>query len=268
MERLILRRFTWGLILLANMLAGIAVAAPLRQLAPGTAKKESKTGVEMVFVPRGAFTMGSDRWPEASPAHKVSVKAYWIGKNLVTVSQFRAYCEASNYGYDWKNRQPMWGYQDNFPMVNVTWYEAEAFCKWAGGDLPTEAQWEKAARDSDAREFPWGSDFNPSLLCSSVDKKLAGPMAVGSFPDGKSSYGCLDMSGNAAQWCLDWYASTGYRGIDGKDPIGAATGTEKVLKGGNWFFTSVDFFRSAYRGDMPPTVKFKGIGFRLCRATM
>ena len=223
-----------------------------------------KSGVEMVRIPAGAFQMGSNDRADCQPQRPVTLREYWIGKNLITVKQFRAFCADAHFAYDWPAKTPSWGLKDDFPMVNVSWYDADAYCKWAGGTLPTEAQWEKAARGTDGRMYPWGNEFDPAKLCSSAKEKLLSPVAVGSFGAGASPYGCLDLSGNAAQWCLDWYAKTGYVGLPDTDPAGALSGDEKVLRGGNWFFKKPEMLSCAYRGDQPAGFFYKGIGFRLC----
>lgn len=219
-------------------------------------------GGDRVHIPAGNFLMGSDRSPDCAPARQVYVSEFWMGKNLVTVAEFRKFCD-SGFKYDWEVRKPAWGYQDNLPMVNVSWFDASAYAKWAGGRLPTEAEWEKAARGEDGRNYPWGNKFDPTRLCSSVGSALTSPVAVGSFNTGASPYGCLDMSGNAAQWCQDWYSDKGYAGLPDKNPRGASTGTERVLRCGNWFFRKPVMFSTWFRGNQPPEFFYKGIGIRV-----
>ena len=210
-----------------------------------------RSGCEMVEVRAGWFRMGDDSRKDCSPLRNVRLNRFWIGKNLVTVAQFRKFAAEAGYKYEWEANKPAWGYIDAYPMVNVTWFDADAFCKWAGGRLPSEAQWEKAARGDSNSVFPWGNTFIPANACSSVDQVRTSPEPVGSRPQGASPYGCLDMSGNAAQWCSDWYSATGYVGLPAKNPEGLKNGDEKALRGGNWFFRKPEMLGCAYRGDQP-----------------
>ncbi len=214
----------------------------VQEPASGTIKKSLHGDVDVVYIPAGEFTMGSTGDVNQLPVRKVYLDAFWIGKNIVTVAQFRAFCKAKPYPYDWKKFKPQWGWIDNHPMVLVNWNDARAFCKWAGGDLPTEAQWEKAARGTDGREFPWGPRFDPRKLCTNTQSTAP----VGSFPAGASPYGCLDMAGNVYQWCLDFYGSS-YAGLPDRNPTGPNVGQGHILRGGDWGDDNRISFRSAYR---------------------
>src|SRR5580658_5182214 len=120
------------------MLTALLAAATLnrygfQQPAQVVTKKSVRGDVELIFIPAGEFTMGSDEYPNEMPQHRVYLDGYWIGKNIVTVGQFRAFCVATNYPFDWKKLKPQWGWVDTHPMVLVTWDDSRAFCKWAGG---------------------------------------------------------------------------------------------------------------------------------------
>ena len=245
------------------LLNAICILGP-QEFALGTRKANLKTDKEMIYVPAGEFTLGDEEFKDARPSHKVFLDGYWIGKNLVTVGDFRKFCKEADYKYDWTLKKPRWGLQEDFPMLYVNWDEASAYAKWAGGDLPTEAQWEKAAKGPTDRKFPWGNTFDPDLLCSSAKEKRKCPMDVGRFPKGASPYGCLDMAGNAAQWCKDWYVETGYDAANNRNPTGPKTGTERVAKGGNWFFKPEEMFRCSFKGNLDPSLRLFGIGFRIC----
>ena len=209
-----------------------------------------KDGADMVYVPAGDFLMGSNDEIGVklgqSPQHKVYLDAYWIYKNDVTVAQYRKFCEATG----WKMpKAPDWGWQDDGPAVNVSWDDARAYCGWAATNLPTEAQWEKAARGTDGRTFPWGNDWDPGKLWWSIGVPGAAgrACAVGSYPGGASPYGCLDMAGNVWQWCADWYGEDYYAHSPARNPAGPATGVGRVLRGGSWYNHHVFNFRCASR---------------------
>ena len=233
-------------------------------LGGGARRRMLKGGVLMTYVQEGVFTMGSDAGPkDERPQRKVYVDAFWIGINDVTVGQFRAYC--SEQGIDFSTfPAPKWGWENNHPMVNVTWDQARAFCKWAGGDLPTEAQWEKAARGTDGRLYPWGNEWNPLYLwCSKTTPGDAGTTApIGKYAFASSPYGCLDMEGNVFQWCLDWEGP--YDPADLKNPKGPSSGVGHVLRGGAWTFFRPEFFHSSTRTLYnPPILSNHGFGFRV-----
>jgi len=214
----------------------------VQEPAAGTIKKSVRGDIDLVYVPSGEFTMGSDEKLNEKPKRQVYLDGYWIGKNIVSVAQFRAFCRAKPYNYDWTKFKPQWGWIDTHPMVLVNWDDARAFCKWAGGDLPTEAQWEKAARGTDGRQFPWGNKFDPAKLRTNTQSTAP----VGSFPLGASPYGCLDMAGNVYQWCLDFY-SPSYDGLPDRNPTGPPIGRGHILRGGDWGDDNRISFRSAYR---------------------
>ena len=253
----------------ASPVAGQTRLAPLNPQppGPGATRLNPKDGAEMVYVPAGAFTMGTDlstiagadqQYFTNAPAHTVNLSGYWIYKNDVTVAEYKAFCQATVRAIP---PAPWWGWQDDNPVVNVTWDDAAAYAAWAGVSLPTEAQWEKAARGTDGRTYPWGNDWDPSLCVHSANElgDLGATKPVGSCPSGASPYGCLDMAGNGWQWCSDWYGETYYKSLP-------ASGALRVLRGGSWIGDNPGGFRAADRyWDLP---KLSGCyyGFRCCRA--
>jgi formylglycine-generating enzyme required for sulfatase activity len=235
-----------------------------QQLRVGSTKANSRDGAEMVWVPAGEFLMGSNGGSEdEKPQRRVYLDGYWIYRNLVTVAQYRRFCQATE-------RQmpdaPEWGWQENHPVVKVSWDDASAYCKWAGTSLPTEAQWEKAARGGDGRDFPWGNKFLTSNLWSS--KKELGDVErsapVGSFPAGASPYGALDMAGNVWQWCVDWYNPDYYNKGVNRNPMGPAPDADqvRVIRGGSWADFESSYFRTSKRFFFAPADRDNALGFR------
>jgi formylglycine-generating enzyme required for sulfatase activity len=231
------------------------------RLAIGSTKLNPQDGAAMVWVPAGEFTMGDIDGEDEVPQRRVYVDGYWVYKNLVTVAQYRRFCTATGRQMP---EVPSWGWQDTHPVVNVSWEDAKAYCEWAGTSLPTEAQWEKAARGVDGRMYPWGNEFSTSHLWSSKkeggDAKSTAP--VGSFPSGASPYGALDMAGNVWQWCADWYDEKYYANAPKRNPTGPNTGQSRVLRGGSWDFVSPVYFRTVDRDFVPPGFYSHFVGFR------
>ena len=243
-------------------------------------KTNANDNAAMLWVPGATFTMGDDR-----SAHQVTLSGYWIYQYDVTVAQYRAFCAATTHplpefpsGYSWKGKA---GWSDpalqQHPIVNVSWNDAKDYAGWAGVKLPTEAQWEYAARGQEGRNYPWGGTATiddmingwDATKCahsensSKVDKST---WPVGSFPAGISWCGALDMAGNVAQWCSDWYGRYGNAIVT--DPTGPAEGQSRVLRGGSWYYYYGGHYsdggRSAYRGYNGPDGYGGIIGFRCC----
>lgn len=218
-------------------------------------------GSLMITIPAGQFTMGSKYGDlEEQPVHKVYLDSYEIGKYEVTVKQYRAFCEATGRQMP---KAPTWGWKDNHPIVNVTWADADAYCKWAGGRLPTEAEWEKAARGTDARVYPWGNKWDRNKCANGV-LGLTSTVPIGNYPKGASPYGCMDMAGNAWEWCADWYGEDYYRMSPSRNPKGPAGGEYPVLRGGCWY-SHMQGTRTTYRGSFFPSGSWYSGGFRLAR---
>ena len=269
---------------------GTAVASPDRT--PGT-KREDTHGVAQVWVPGGTFRMGADKgsatppawavneFPSEQPAHEVAItRGYWLDTTEVTVAAFEAFKAAGGYddhsiwsekGWAWRTRQGTTALPDpcltqklQEPQVCVTWYEAEAYATWRGGRLPTEAEWEFAARGPASSIYPWGNAFD---MRKANLEGSEGPVAVGSYPEGASWIGALDLAGNAMEWVADWYSTTYYAESPREDPSGPADGSIKAEKGGWWGppqGTAEYLARSSYKHfEDPPFYEDHHIGFRI-----
>jgi formylglycine-generating enzyme required for sulfatase activity len=228
----------------------------------------NKPIIEFVDIPGGTFLMGS---PAIEPGrqddeiqHEVTLSAFKMSKYPVTYEQYDIFCEATG-------RKKPWGFdRGNMPVSQVTWYDAKAFAEWMGCRLPTEAEWEYAARANTTTPFYTGdcitseqANFNgkePYTNCEKSENK-GKPLPVGSFPP--NAFGLYDMHGNIWQWCSDWYGE--YNIIDKLNPKGPKTGTHKVDRGGGWYDPAWRC-RSAYRaGGDPPENRGSGISFRIVK---
>ena len=221
----------------------------------------------MVLVAAGEFTMGSTMADDEKPVHRVDLDAFYMDKYHVTVGQYAKYLEATD-----KEAPPEWDIMNQSrhqkrPVVNVNWFDAATYCKWAGKRLPTEAEWEKAARGTDGRLYPWGNEAPTRLHANFGKKQWANHMAlvpVGMFEMGKSPYGIYDMAGNAWEWVNDWYDHDYYKKSPTKNPQGPKTGKSKVVRGGNWLYIQ-EFLRSSFRFNAEPSGRQFGYGFRCAK---
>ncbi len=227
-----------------------------------------KDGMEMVFVAEGPFIMGSDNdYEDESPAHNVYLDDFWIDKTEVTNSMYYTCMQAGScptptvdgfYAPKDHFKDPL---KADLPVVFVTWYNAQTYCEWAGRRLPTEAEWEKAARGVDSRIYPWG-DQEPAPELPNFDKNNFNLMPVGSFPSGASPYGAMDMAGNAWEWVADWYDESYYAISPITNPTGPTKGSARVMRGGGYFQPAYEV-RIAYRNPIDPTAKLSvDVSFR------
>jgi eukaryotic-like serine/threonine-protein kinase len=230
----------------------------------GTEKKNPKDGATMVYVPAGEFQMGADDgYDNEKPARKVRLsKGFWIYRTEVTNGMYGKFLAANR-----THLKPKYWTDSRFntpdqPVVGVSWNDAAAYCKWAGGRLPTEAEWECAARGTDGRKYPWGpQDPDPTRAVFGLGEVTGKPGPVGKLDAGASPCGARDMSGNVWEWCADWYDGTFYRTSMPADPTGPANGVERVTRGGSWF-TVPFYLRASYRMRYTPDSRASDLGFR------
>jgi len=222
----------------------------------------------MAGVPAGEFMMGSPTGDaDEQPVHKVYVDAFSMDKYEVTVGQYAVFLQAKGIDppSDWKTmNQPA---NQKRPVANVDWADAAEYCKWAGKRLPTEAEWEKAARGTDERLYPWGNDA-PTPRHANYGKSGAnnyGALApVGTLEAGKSPYGIYDMAGNVWEWVSDWYDNDYYKNSLSQNPTGPSSGESKVLRGGSWG-SDPQRLRSARRYFHRSAHRHKDYGFRCAK---
>ena len=221
----------------------------------------------MIEIPAGLFTMGSNEAdPEDSPAHEVDLPAFEIDKFEVTNTDYAAFAEVTGYltyaeqkGFSsWRDA---WGIgEDNHPVVMVTWDDAQAYCEWVGKRLPTEAEWEKAARGTDGRAFPWGNEWDPNQA-NVKERGLRGTTAVGSFGTGASPYGVDDMVGNVWEWTANWYQPYPGNAVD--DPYYGEK--YRVTRGGGWFDVEPQATTFNRNAADPAKTANDDLGFRCAR---
>ena len=220
----------------------------------------------------GPFTMGTyptgmRKTDPEEPQRSVTLDAYAIGIYHVTNMQYAQFVKETGY------QQPMYWGDDRFnsqdcPIVGVSWYDANNFMEWlnnlidANYRLPTEAEWEKAARGTDGREYPWGNvwDADRTNTAESGLKKL---VSVGSYPEGISPFGCCDMAGNAYDWCSDWFHIETYKHAPADNPMGAVDGRRKVIRGGSWQPRGEYAARCANRAAKEPANSSHNVSFRI-----
>jgi formylglycine-generating enzyme required for sulfatase activity len=225
-------------------------------------------GVPMRLVPAGEFPMGSNNGEsDERPVHTVHLDSYYIDKYEVTNAFYKACADAgvcqppqnpSSFTLHNFYGKPEY---DNHPVMFMSWNMAKTYCEWRGAKLPTEAQWEKAARSTDERTYPWGEEIDQTFAKYEQD---GGPSAVGSYEIGKSPYGTYDMAGNVAEWVEDWYSQTFYANSPVSNPSGPGSGVYRVHRGGTWYDVK-EKVRTSERSFYMPDDVLDGFGFRCAR---
>jgi formylglycine-generating enzyme required for sulfatase activity len=243
--------------------------------------------VRMVRIPAGPFLRGSppgQGLPEEEPQRQLFVSELEIDELPVTWGAFQGFIDAGGYsnatwwspeGWAFAQEQRLaaprfygekeWAHVTgpSQPVCGVSWWEAQAFCRFAQKRLPTEAEWEKAARGADGRTYPWGDAWEPGR-CSFRGGPLRAAPPVGQFPLGASPFGVQEMVGGVWEWCSDWFGPDYYRAAPEKDPPGPTTGTLKVARGGAWSAPPL-LNRTANRNAWKPAARFSNLGFRCAR---
>ena len=281
-----------GLLSLSGLASALDVADVNREWTPEgkqLAAERAKLPAhdEMVRVPAGAFIMGSDKKVDHNayraefPQRSVYLDAFDIDKFEVTTVQFLKFVLATNrsplidWQYDGGNFQET---MVNHPVMHVSWYDADAYCTWAGKRLPSSAEWEKAARGEDGRIYPWGNEPAGLSRANFGRTGLSGPVrdrperlllyppiiSVDKYENAVSPYGVYQMAGNVAEWTADWYDSDYYKKAPNRNPKGPEKGTQKAFRGGGWV-DSTPSVRPAQRNGTEPNTKMNWLGFRCAR---
>ena len=258
---------------------------------------------DFVYVPPGPFRMG-DNFNEGDvrerPVHTVDLSAFYIGKYEITNGQYRKFLDDPDYNNSkyWpdgrpvpKDQSPYWKDprnhggatpgSDDYPVLGVNWDSAVAYCRWLSAKtgktyrLPTEAEWEKAARGTDQRRFPWGNEIDHSYANFVGAQQFDTGSVVGMYDGAKhgalqthsnaSPYGAFDMAGNVMEWCQDWYSRDYYTVSPRKDPKGPAAGAYRVLRGGMFFEETFDLRSAARTAAWPSFQAHRMVGFRVAR---
>ncbi|MBI3636138.1 MAG: formylglycine-generating enzyme family protein, partial [Candidatus Rokubacteria bacterium] len=231
-----------------------------------------------------------DEWGRREmPRHRVVLDAYYIDKYEVTNGLFDRFVRATGHRTTAEREGDGWVYQkkddkwqwlklnnvtwrnpngagaspSNHAVVQMSWHDADAYCRWAGKRLPTEAEWEKAARGTDGRRYPWGPDWDGSK--ANGDMKVGTTSAVGSYPGGVSPYGVHDMAGNANEWTSDWFDATYYDRSPERNPQGPSSGTKRVLRGGSWIGSTTVLRTTTRNYDYALDVRGANFGFRCAK---
>jgi len=285
----------------AAALAGGCGAAPREAPLPAAPAGVVRDDAPMVLVPAGPFLRGAPpgerraalgdggpagaspeaQEPDDLPARTLHLDAFFIDKFEVTNRAYaRFIAETGRPAPHWDPAGPRWGGEwgrfswagrrpppgaSDLPATLVTWFDAEAYCAWAGKRLPTEAEWEKAARGTDGRRFPWGEEGMPSPAHGNFGRRHPGPLPGGSFPGGASPYGAMDMAGNVAEWVADYYDPRHYAQAPSRNPRGPERGALRAVRGGFWGH-SEEMARTYRRWFGVPTHSHGGVGFRCARS--
>ena len=250
-------------------------------ITPFPTKVVDDHGIPLVLVPAGPFEMGrNDRAKSERPSHAVTLNAFYIDQFEVTFDGFAAFLNAMGNQFEgnanWVEAndpdlrihlvEGIWQVDQGFekyPMNEVTWYGARAYCEWRGARLPTEAEWEKAARGTDGRTYPWGEDI--SCEKANYASCFYDAVPVDSFPGSVSPYGAYNMAGNSMEWVADLYSPDYYANSPAENPAGPESGDFRLIRGGSWI-NAAGNTRTTHRFPKLPVLTFKSTGFRCARS--
>ena len=228
----------------------------------------------MTLIPEGYFWMGTDDGlglDDEGPRHEVWLDPYYIDVYEVTTERYATFLTATHRTAPWLWRSVDLDVDSDRPVIGVDWSDTEAFCRWAGKRLPTEAQWEKAARGTDERRYPWGDQTPTAALANfAVGARFSysqALMPVGRYKTAQSPYGLYDMAGNAWEWVWDWYDSSYYETTPTDNPMGPESGQLKVVRGGAW--SELPNYLLTYgRFKLPPNTRNSHTGFRCAQPVL
>jgi serine/threonine-protein kinase len=239
----------------------------LPTLEAGSSQVSSVDEMLLLYVPLGPFPMGSeDGYSDERPVHMVDLPAFWVDQTEVTNGIYALCVQAGICARPRRNSSNLidnyYGFEQHvdYPVIFISWQDASNYCAWVGRRLPTEAEWEKAARGTDERPYPWGST-SPDGTLVNFDHILNDVTRTGSYPAGASPYGALDMAGNVLEWTADWYGGDYYAASPEFDPPGPDTGEHRVIRGGSWT-GNASGVRSTHRFIHAPDSPAFDIGFR------
>jgi formylglycine-generating enzyme required for sulfatase activity len=242
----------------------VLLLAAMPLAAAETAEVVGRDGAPMVLIPAGPFPMGSEEVADEEPIHEVELDAFYLDRFEVTTARYAKFLEATGIKPPRHWEEVNLARDGRRPVVGVSWDAAAAYCRWVGKRLPTEAEWEKAARGTDGRRFPWGNEPPTAERGNFGRQPWKGYETlheVGSHPLGRSPYGVEDMAGNAWEWVADWYDVRYYGKSPKRNPPGPADGVERVVRGGGWNYDGV-FARAADRNRDAPDTEINTFGFR------
>ena len=249
-------------VVLALLVTGWAMSDERGGQTSGGARPDSDN--EMVLIPGGEFTMGSDTDGDHSPAHRVTLHPFYIGIHEVTNAEYFDFCQATGHrlpefwGVDARRSGPEF---PNHPVMGVSWQDAADYAEWRGMRLPTEAEWEFVARGGlEGLNYPTTDTLGPAD--ANYAASLRGPVEVGSYPP--NGLGVHDMSGNVFEWVADWYDGDHYAHSPTENPRGPESGKHRVIRGGSWH-SGPFCLRTYYRNGLPPQWVDFGVGFRLAK---
>ncbi len=226
----------------------------------------AKDGSVLVYVPAGEFEMG-DGQDSDCPKHRVYLDPYYIGVYCVTNRQYAQFIGEMGHrppsNAFWQSAA-----KADHPVTHVSWDDALVYARWARLALPSEAQWEKAARGPANTSYPWGDEWDQSRCRNTANRATDTTAAVYAYPSGVSGYATYQQSGNVWEWCADWYGGHYYKTSPLSNPQGPTRGSLRVLRGGRWAGDGADHYRAAKRHELPATNRLDSLGFRLVRAAV